>query len=152
MNVSNFYSKLYSSIGNYCTNLGKTNDYVVEKHFDIESQKNIDIIVKSCDKLLTNSCEYVDNNKSDNTTNYLMPEYLILGGGFDRINGLEWKRTSINNDYMVSYKGTHLIPFEQIKKIYNKIEYKKSIDFEKILKLYIDCGKNLNLTITYLEL
>lgn len=152
MNVSNFYSKLYSSIGNYCTNLGKTNDYVVEKHFDIESQKNIDIIVKSCDKLLTNSCEYVDNNKSDNTTNYLMPEYLILGGGFDRINGLEWKRTSINNDYMVLYKGTHLIPFEQIKKIYNKIEYKKSIDFEKILKLYIDCGKNLDLTITYLEL
>jgi hypothetical protein len=162
MNVLNIYSKLYSSIGNYCTNLGKTNDYVVEKHFDIESQKNIDIVIKSIDKLSTdklstdklstNLCEYVDNNKSYNMTNYLMPEYLILGYGFDRTNGLEWKRISINNDYIVSYKGSHLIPFEQIKKIYNKIEYIDCIDFEKILKLYIDCGKNLDITLTYLEL
>ena len=171
MNVSSIYSKLYS-IGNYCINLSKNNDHVVEKHFDIESQKNIDIVIKPIDKLLTdklltdklltdklltdklstNSCECVDNNKSDNMSNYLMTEYLILGGGFDRINGLEWKRTSINDDYMVSYKGSHLISFEQIKKIYSKIEHKRSTDLEKILKLYIDCGKNLDLTIIYLEL
>lgn len=151
MNILNFYSKLYSSIGNYFADLDKTNDYVVEKHFDIESQKNADIIVKSDNKLLTNSCEYFDN-KTDIMSNYLMPKYLIIGCGFDRINGLEWKRTSNNNDYIVSYKGSHLIQFEQIKKIYIKIKYKKSIDFEKILKLYIDCGKNLDLTIIYLEL
>ena len=158
MNVSSIYTKLYSTVGNYCANIiGETNDYVVEKHFDIESQKNVDIIVKSTDKLSTdklstNSCEYVENNKSDNMTNYLMPEYLILGSGFDRINGLEWKRTSMNDDYIVLYKGSHLITFEQIKQLYNKIKHNECIYFEKILKLYIDCGKNLDLTLTYLEL
>lgn len=153
MNVFDIYYKLYSTIGNYCVNIiDRTNDCNIEKYFDVENQKNVDIVINPSYKLLTNSCEYVDNNKCDNTIDGLIPECLILGGGFDRTIGLEWKRTSVNEDYKVSYKGLHLIPFEQIEKIYCKIEHNKSINFENILKLYIDCGKNLDLTITYLEL
>jgi len=153
MNVSSIYSKLYGTISTYCTNIiGETNNYIVEKHFDIESQKNVDIVVNLETKLLTNSYEYVDNNNYGNVIDVPMPEYLILGGGFDKINGFEWKRTSINDDYIVLYKGSHLIPFEQIKQLYNKIKHKECIYFEKILKLYIDCGKNLDLTLTYFEL
>lgn len=155
MNISHIYSKLHNTICNYYANIYKTNNYIVEKYFDLESQKNIDIIIEPNVKLSTYSCEYIDDNKSDNKSgnlpNCFMPEFIILGHGFDRINGLEWKRTSINNDYMVSYKGLHLIPFEQIKKIYSRIEHHRYIDFEKILKLYIDCGKNLDLTIVYLK-
>ena len=154
MNISDIYTKLYNNIGNYYTDIiGESNDYIIEKYFDIESQKYFNII-KSRNKLSTYSFESVDNNNSSDICmiNDLMPKYLILGSGFDRINSLEWKRTSMKNDYMVLYKVSHYILFEEIKKIHDKIECKENIDFEKILKLYIDCGKKLDLTLTYLEL
>jgi len=154
MNVTNIYSKLHINIGNYYTNIiGGANNHVIEKYYDVENQKNIDIVVNSQNTLLTNSCEYVDNKKCDNAIDDIMPKHLILGYGIDRTIGLEWKRTSIDEDYKVLYKGSHLIPLEHIKQIFERIGCNiKNTEFENILKLYIDCGKNLDLTITYLEL
>jgi hypothetical protein len=154
MNVINIYSKLYIDIGNYFANImGETNNYIIEKYYDVENQKNVDIVINLHGGLLTNSCECVDNNKCNNSFNDIIPKHLIIGYGIDRKIGLEWKRVSINDDYKVFYKGLHLIPFEQIKQIFERIGCNiKNTEFENILKLYIDCGKNLNLTITYLEL
>lgn len=154
MNVTNIYSKLYINIGNYYTNImGGTTGSVIEKYYDVENQKNIDIIVNLPGELLTNSCEFVNKDNCGNIVNDIMPKHFILGYGIDRTIGLEWKRVSINDDYIVSYKGMHLIPFEQIKQIFERIGCNiKNTEFENILKLYIDCGKNLDLTITYLEL
>lgn len=130
MNVTNIFSKLYINIGDYYANImGGSNNYVIEKYYD------------------------VDNNKNNNSFNDIIPKHLIIGYGIDRTIGLEWKRTSIDDDYKVLYKGSHLIPFEHIKQIFERIGYYiKNIEFENILKLYIDCGKNLDLTITYLKL
>jgi len=179
MNFIGIFNGITNTINRYC--IGYTNDenYTIEKQFDIESQNFIDVVIvkskikSNIQSISYNITQYMLNNNNNNdndnnnvcvkivdnsfeyteTANNDLYENLIIGQGFDRVNDLEWKRTSKYSDYEILYKGNlYKIPYNSIEKILFTTENIKKIDFESILKLYIDCGKNFELTMIHLRL
>jgi len=148
MSISNILSNITNTINKYCIGLTLTQPNYEKKIFDLESQNYVSIIEPNHDKqnILENNLKYIYKDNFD------LDKYLVVGSGFDRTNGIEWKRTSIYSDYEVYYKGYHKIPYWQIERILFSNEIMKNFEFENILKTYIDCGKNFELTLAYLKL
>ena len=110
MSIINIFNNITNTINKYCIDLyGPTYENV--KIFDLESQKYIDIIETKTDTIIV----FENISKSFETTNTNIYKYLVTGCGFYRVNGLEWKRTSVRSDYEVKYRGFHIIPYAQIK-------------------------------------
>ncbi len=146
MSFVNIFNNITNTINKYCIDLyGTSPDNI--KIFDLESQNYIDIIESNSDTIII----FENIPKCRKTVDVDIYKYLITGCGFDRINGLEWKRTSVSSDYEVKYRGYHKIPFTQIEQILFTNDIIKNYQFESILKMYIDCGKNYELTITCLQ-
>ncbi len=147
MSFVNIFNNITTTINKYCIDSYKQNHNNNVKILDLESQKYIDIIETDSDTIII----FENIPKCRKTADVDIYKYLITGCGFDRVNGLEWKRTSVYSDYEVLYRGYHKIPFTHIEQILFTNNIIKNFQFESILKMYIDCGKNYELTLTYLE-
>jgi hypothetical protein len=137
------FINFYKTVNNYCLDYCNQNNDNTEKIFDIESQTYTENIKSKKDTIIIfqNYQEYTQNNNNNNTN-----KYSIIGSGYDRIYGLEWNRINIYSDYNVYYKGFHIIPYMKIEQLLsNKII--KNYQFENVLKMYIDCEKNYELTL-----
>ena len=132
----------YKTVNNYCLDCCNQNNDNTEIIFDIESQTYAENIKSQKDTIIKfqNYQEYIQNN--NNNTN----KFLIIGSGYDRIYGLEWNRINIYSDYNVYYKGFHIISYVEIEQLLSN-EIIKNYQFESMLKMYIDCEKNYELTL-----
>jgi hypothetical protein len=132
------------------------------EEYDIENQNKQNISENNLKKRkikFNDTVEYIgltDSYENYNTYNkhseiILMNAY--IGCGIDKTNGLEWKRISDYSDFEIIYnKNTYRISYRQIEKILYANENYKKYSLENVLKMYIDCGKNSESTITHLEL
>lgn len=131
--VFTYYSNMINTINSYfislCTNKQETPE--TTKHFDIESQKAVNVHLST------------DNNYT------FRP---IANCGSNKSNIIEWKRQDEYSDYEVSYCSRHyIISCTDIEKILCA-DIINNVNIEDILKMYIDNNEDCDLTLSQLQM